>query len=177
LHCSRSAALQAVSGSPPVGMLCVTPRWDRSIPGVSLRLPEGGGVLFQPPCRRCTRFKQDRHTVDIGPPFRTVDRAHRTRFRECQGVIGIYFMPSFNPHPEVHRTAMPRRVRNWPCFEALRSAKHLSMRDGARGHRKLLLRPLPLLPCPLPLHILRNRSLDQRVESCCHRFCCTPCMI
>ena len=36
----RAAALQGVATSPSIGMLCVTPRWGRNVPGARLRLPE-----------------------------------------------------------------------------------------------------------------------------------------
>jgi hypothetical protein len=51
-------------------MLYGNPRWDLSIPGARFRLPEDAGVLFHTSCRRCTRTRQFRHTVDIVPPFR-----------------------------------------------------------------------------------------------------------
>jgi hypothetical protein len=84
LQLPRSTALQGVATSPSIGMLCVTPRWDRSIPGACLRLPEDDGVLFQPSCRRCTRTRQFRHTVDIVPPFRVVGRACSPITGTCQ---------------------------------------------------------------------------------------------
>jgi hypothetical protein len=84
LQLPQSTALQAVSGSPSIGMLCVTPRLGRNAPGDRLRLPEDDGVLFQSSCRRCTRTRQFRHTVDIVPPFRVVRRACSPITGTCQ---------------------------------------------------------------------------------------------